>query len=122
MRNNVLEARQPEFIRRYVAITKELRSRSATSGRIPWWWTYDDSIGVNNLIKSAIFILELRQLPLTHHPDAISKRCRLVTQEKNDSIFLVNGKDISESFLPTLCDWQMAAGTVMLVLRMQYLD
>ena len=51
MRQNVLAARDPEFIRRYVAIAKELRLRSTASNRIQWWWTFEDSIGVNNLAK-----------------------------------------------------------------------
>jgi hypothetical protein len=51
MRRNVHAARDPEFIRRYVAIAKELRLRSAATGRLHWWWAFEDSIGVNNLAR-----------------------------------------------------------------------
>lgn len=51
LRQNIRTSRDPEYIRRYVAIAKELRVRSTVTNRVQWWWTFEDSIGVNNLGK-----------------------------------------------------------------------
>ena len=50
----MVRAREPENLRRVVALSDELFNRGAETGRLFWWWPYDGAVGINNGYKTPV--------------------------------------------------------------------
>lgn len=51
IREQITRARDPENLRRIVALSDELFNRAAEAGHLFWWFPFEGAVGVNNTLK-----------------------------------------------------------------------
>lgn len=44
-------SKDPETVRRIVSLSEELRKRTSNTGRVSWWYPYEDAVVINNVMK-----------------------------------------------------------------------
>ncbi|EIN08972.1 hypothetical protein PUNSTDRAFT_134145 [Punctularia strigosozonata HHB-11173 SS5] len=51
IRNTIATSRDPDYVRRVVAISEELYTRSSNENRCQWWFPWDGGAAINNLYR-----------------------------------------------------------------------
>jgi hypothetical protein len=54
IREQITRTREPENLRRIVALSGELFDRTAEAGHLFWWFLFEGAVGINNCLKVSV--------------------------------------------------------------------